>query len=1180
MDSRDCQRHLSFCNAPLVSTLPRSSFSSSSQASSGNASHSAKMDTRDGGASWSLAEMDHTPWLQLDLREPMEVTAVATQGRVSRYRLFYGDTPQTLKEYLQDDSHFLTNADAQAAVLVKLAPPPRCRFLRFVPLEWTSSDGLGLLVDVFGCSYKSHVADFDGHSALLYRFKQKSVSTAKDVISLRFKSRQADGVLLHGEGRRGHFITLELRAARLVLHLNLDSTSDGRVGSEVAGTVGSLLDDERWHWVAIERLNKQVKVSVDRHTQSFETRGQGESLEVDYELSFGGIPLPGKPGTFLRRNFEGCMENVYYNGINVIDLAKRRKPQMYTVGNITFSCLRPERTACTFVSSNSSFLWLPSALQTTIGGGDFSIRFQFRTWNPNGLLLATGLGVMQWKLRLHISNGQLLLGNAATGPRVNDGLWHWLSMDYRGLRLVLTLDLQPIITMRQPHPLEPNGGFFFGGCGASGCQSRSLSFQGCIRLLSIDRRPVKLSLVRRNLLGNFSSLNFDTCHIRDRCLPNMCEHGTSCTQTWNHFNCDCSGSGYAGATCHHSIFEPSCESYKLSGGSSGFYFIDTDGSGPLGPTRVYCNMTDDQVWTVMSHNVTLPVRISDSTHKPHVMKFNYSASPQQLRAIVMASEQCRQEVVFFCKKSHLFITEDGRPLCWWVDQHGERRTFRGSSNDIWSKNSEVLSHKEHLPLSIVIVDDSQAVYSVGPLLCHGDRHLWNMASFYQEGAYLCFPPLQATQTFDINFYFKTAAPSGIILDSGDQKDLIRVELSSPSVVTMSFSAAVVSVKSHLPLNDGQWHYVRAERNVKEAWLQVDQLPVVFMEALIDRAAHLGLGGNFFVGGAPYGPQSFLGCIRSLTVNSVTYDLQERAKKAPGVSPTCHGYCDGSSVVCHNHGRCVEKSDGFTCDCSRSAYAGLLCNDEVALSFDKETSITYTFSPENHQKSPKLSEGGEPRAREDVTFSFVTLQRPAMLMSIKNDRMHYIAVLLAGDGSLRVWYGLQSDGKPEVFSPASSSLADGRPHRVRILHESKIVCVQVDQEVNKKFILESNAEPILITTMTLGKVTYKSLPLEVISAGQAGFVGCLSSVHVNHVAPLKAALLQRGVSPVEVRGALVSRCSIASHNLKEQTTSTTASKDGGQKETGLVTGCVVALVLTAACLLTAIIRLLYRCRAQS
>lgn len=69
------------------------------------------------------------------------------------------------------------------------------------------------------------MADFDGRSSLLYRFNQKSMSTLKDVISLRFKSHQAEGVLLHGEGQRGDYITLELHRGRLDLYLNLGASS-------------------------------------------------------------------------------------------------------------------------------------------------------------------------------------------------------------------------------------------------------------------------------------------------------------------------------------------------------------------------------------------------------------------------------------------------------------------------------------------------------------------------------------------------------------------------------------------------------------------------------------------------------------------------------------------------------------------------------------------------------------------------------------------------------------------------------------------------------------------------------------------------------------------------------------------------------------------------------------------
>lgn len=41
------------------------------------------------------------------------------------------------------------------------------------------------------------------------------------------------------------------------------------------------------------------------------------------------------------------------------------------------------------------------------------------------------------------------------------------------------------------------------------------------------------------------------------------------------------------------IYEQSCEAYKHRGNTSGFYNIDSDGSGPLGPFLVYCNMTGE-----------------------------------------------------------------------------------------------------------------------------------------------------------------------------------------------------------------------------------------------------------------------------------------------------------------------------------------------------------------------------------------------------------------------------------------------------------------------------------------------------------------------------------------------------------------------------------------------------------
>lgn len=79
---------------------------------------------------------------------------------------------------------------------------------------------------------------------------------------------------------------------------------------------------------------------------------------------------------------------------------------LFLQGNVTFSCSQPQLVACTFVSASSSFLTLPSHAPAA---GDFSVRFQFRTWNPDGLLLSVQLDPSPQKLELQISNSWLLL---------------------------------------------------------------------------------------------------------------------------------------------------------------------------------------------------------------------------------------------------------------------------------------------------------------------------------------------------------------------------------------------------------------------------------------------------------------------------------------------------------------------------------------------------------------------------------------------------------------------------------------------------------------------------------------------------------------------------------------------------------------------------------------------------
>uniref|UniRef100_A0A8C4XEQ1 Contactin associated protein-like 5a n=1 Tax=Erpetoichthys calabaricus TaxID=27687 RepID=A0A8C4XEQ1_ERPCA len=1106
-----------------------------------------------GAGGWSPLNSDQHQWLQIDLRDRMEISGVATQGIhgspdwVTNYLLMFSDTGSGWKQYHQEDgiSTIPGNSNADNIVHYKLLHTIRTRFLRFVPIDWNSEGRIGMRVEVYGCAYKSDVADFDGRSSLLYRFNQKSMSTVKDVISLKFKSLHSDGVLVHGEGQRGDYITLELNQGTLALHINL-----GLASSHTLVTIGSLLDDQHWHSVLIERFNKQVNFTIDKYTQHFRIKGDCDSLDVDYELSFGGIPLPGKPGTFLRKNFHGCIENLYYNGVNIIDLAKRRKPQIYT-GNVTFSCTDPQITPVTFTSSTSSYLLLPIESQAD----GFSIRFQVRTWNRDGFLFYTQLYQESEHLLLFFSHGKLKLTyqkslfektEMTTGSNLNDGLWHTVSLSTQGLQVTLQLNNDVPSTMVTKTQLISVDSCYFGGCPSNikdlKCKNPTLAFQGCMRLIFIVNQPVNLILVQQGLIGNFSDLQIDLCAIQDRCQPNFCEHGGQCSQSWNTFYCECSGTGYTGVTCHNSVYEPSCEAYSHSETTSGHFLIDSDGSGPLGPTLVYCDMTEDKVWTVLNHNNTEMTWVQGSSLEyPYSMQFSYSLTQEQLQALVARAEHCEQEIIYRCWRSRLLNARDGTPFSWWIGRTGERQTYWSGSlpgvlqcacglDENCIDMNYFCNCDDHLPVNQIIIGDtnrtnSEAVYRVGPLKCHGDRNFWNAASFNKDTTYLHFSTFQAELSAHISFYFKTTVGSGVFLENLGVKDFIRIELISSQEVMFSFDVGNgpvnLSVKSPVPFNDKQWHFVNVERNVKQASLQVDKLPIVFQDASGEGHIRLQLNSQLFVGGTASRKKGFLGCIRSLTLNGVTLDLEEQAKLTSGVQPGCPGHCSSYGSLCHNGGKCTEKYNGYTCDCSNSAYMGPFCTKEVSVIFEAGSSMTYTFQEsflssqnESEQFSAIFTEKNKPR--NNITFSFLTTHTPAMLFFATMDLQEYMAIILSKSGYLQIWYRLKKQKETGVLSAGSINLANGQLHRIKIKVKGKHLYVQVNNADN----------PLVFLSIILSD--RPSLDSQVMTAGARGFIGCLSSVQINQITPLKEVLYQSGSTRVLVSGRLrQSSCGSAS-----------------------------------------------------
>nr|XP_060630142.1 contactin-associated protein-like 5 isoform X1 [Anolis sagrei ordinatus] len=1168
------------CEDPLVFSLPETAFDSSSELSSTHSPSFAKLIKRDGAGGWSPLDSNREQWLQIDLGDRVEITGVATQGRygssdwITSYSLMFSDIGRNWKQYREEDIIwvFQGNTNADSVVQHKFLHSVKARFVRFIPLKWNPSGNIGLRVEVFGCSYKSDIADFDGRSSLLYRFNQKLMSTFKDVVSLKFKSMQGDGVLFHGEGQRGDYITLELQNGKLSLHINLGDAKLRFNNGHTTVTLGSLLDDQHWHSVLIERFNKQVNFTVDKHMQHFRTKGDSDDLNIDYELSFGGIPVPGKPGTFLKKNFHGCIENLYYNGVNIIDLAKRRKPQIYTVGNVTFACSEPQITPITFNSSNSSYLLLPGTPQLD----GLSVSFQFRTWNKDGLLLSTELSGDSGSLLLYLQHGRLALiiqkvaekhVTISTGSNLYDGLWHSVNINARRHRITLTLDndVTSAVHATTVSQIYSGHSYFFGGCPDNFTDLKCLNpitvFQGCMRLIFIDNQPKDLILVQQGSLGNFSDLRIDLCGIKDRCLPNYCEHGGKCSQSWMTFHCDCSETGYAGSTCHNSIYEQSCEAYRHQGKTSGIFHIDSDASGPLPPLLVYCNITEDKSWTVVQHNNTELTRVRGADPgKPYAMSFNYNSSMEQLEAVINSAEYCEQEAAYHCKKSRLLNTPNGMPFVWWVGRANEKHPYWGGSipgvqqcacgleescldlryfcncdadKEEWTNDTGFLSFKEHLPVNQIVITDtnrpnSEAAWRIGPLRCYGDRQFWNSASFLTEASYLLFPTFHAEFTADISFFFKTAATSGVFLENMGMKDFIRVEISSPKEITFTVDVGngpvEVIVQSPVPLNDNQWHYLHAERNLKETSLQVDDLPKKILEAPTEGHFRLQLNSQLFVGTTASRQRGFVGCIRALHLNGQKLDIEERAKVTPGVKPGCPGHCSSYGNLCHNGGKCVEKFNGYLCDCTNSPYEGPFCREEISALFEVGTSITYVIQEpypvtKNASSTSSAIYADTFNSKENIAFTFLTAHAPSLLFYINASSHDYLAVILSKNGSLQVRYRLSKD-RSLIFTIDSGNFANRELHHVKINRDGRELTIQIDQVLKVKHNFSSEADFRAIKSLALGKVTdAQGLDPEVSKANSFGFIGCMSSVQYNHIAPLKAALRHPSIAPVTVLGSL-------------------------------------------------------------
>uniref|UniRef100_A0A8C7ZET9 Contactin associated protein 2 n=1 Tax=Oryzias sinensis TaxID=183150 RepID=A0A8C7ZET9_9TELE len=1214
------------CDETLAFPLPHTAFTSSSVFSNGYAPGYAKLNRRGGAGGWSPLDSDHYQWLQVDLGSRKQVSAIATQGRYSssdwttRYRLLYSDTGRNWKPYHQDGNiwAFSGNSNSESVVRHELQQGIVARFLRLIPLAWSEEGRIGLRIEIYGCSYCECFA-FDKHALTVQVKKMKII---KDVIALRFKTSESEGVILHGEGQQGDYITLELRKAKLLLQINLGSNQYGSILGHTSVTTGSLLDDNHWHSVVIERYRRNVNFTLDRHTQHFRTNGEFDYLDLDYELTFGGMPYSGKPVGGGRKNFKGCMESINYNGDNITDLARRKKLDTSSFRNLSFSCVETHTFPVFF--NASSFLQLPGRASHNM----VSVGFQFRTWNPDGLLLFSNLD--EGTLEISLLDGKIVVyintSNAArnyqvdlsSGSGLNDGQWHAVRLVAKENFAMLTVDGEETSAVRSTSPLSINTGrtYHLGGKMRHVSHSYFLqtlfppsqhTFQGCMQAILVDDQPADLHAVEKGTVGAFENVSLDMCAIIDRCMPNHCEHGGRCKQTWESFSCTCDGTGYSGATCHTSVYEPSCEAYKHIGKSSDSYWIDPDGSGPLGPFKVNCNMTEDNVWTTVVNNLAPKTAITGSSRERRtVLQVNYSASMEQVTAITTSAEYCEQQIAYSCRMSRLLNTPDGTPFTWWVGRGSEKHLYWGGSGPgikkcacgidrnctdpkydcncdadsrQWREDSGLLVYKEHLPVSQVAVGDtnrpgSEAKLTVGPLRCHGDT--------------------QGDEFITIIILHKVLHPLLIFLTKGNNRRSCTVSFS----FDVGNGPVDLTVHSAAPLNDDQWHQVMAERNVKEAVLLLDQTYRTSRPAPAQGHTRLELFSQLYVGAAG-GQRGFLGCIRALRMNGITLDLEERAKVTPGVEPGCQGHCTSFGMYCRNGGKCMERYNGYLCDCTATAYDGPFCTRDVGGFFEAGTLVKYNFLPEvvagASKDSKALTKQLTPHevnlTKEELAFSFSTSSAPAVLVYISSKTQDYMAVVLKQNGSLQVRYSLGGLKEPFSIEVDQRNLANGQPHSLNMSRHNRSISIQLDHYPPVSYTLPdaSDTQFNLVKTLFLGKVFETGFvdPVIIERYNTPGFIGCLSRVQFNRAAPLKSALR------AATQGKLVeSNCGASPLTIPPMSAATDpwhldntdalfpfneerVIPDGVNRDSAIIGGIIAVVIFTILCTLVFLIRYMFR-----
>lgn len=197
-----------------------------------------------------------------------------------------------------------------------------------------------------------------------------------------------------------------------------------------------------------------------------------------------------------------------------------------------------------------------------------------------------------------------------------------------------------------------------------------------------------------------------------------------------------------------------------------------------------------------------------------------------------------------------------------------------ANNYDWQEDGGEIKEKEYLPVrglrfgdTGTALDEKEAKYTLGPLICEGDDLFNNVVTFRITDATINLPRFDMGHSGDVYLEFRTTQENSVLFHSKGPTDYIKLSLLGGYKLKFQYQAGSgplgVDVETSYPLNDNNWHSVSVERNRKEARLVVDGATKSEVREPPGPVRALYLSSQLAIGATLDYQDGFVGCIRAL-----------------------------------------------------------------------------------------------------------------------------------------------------------------------------------------------------------------------------------------------------------------------------------------------------------------------------